>query len=288
MKLDGEGGISQIAFANVLDPIRVKSTQNPPEPLSTARRLVTRISRPIPAGVKSPIALELSVRSLVRARRRCNTVADFTHLTRTWLGFGDFSYIRPGQRPDEQTEFFELVKKRAPRRALEIGTCHGGTLFHLMAVGPPDLHAISVDLPGGVFGGGYKETREAFYLRAFPSVGQRLDLIRARSQDPATVQRVRALVGPEGFDLLFIDGDHRYGPARSDFELYAPIVRKHGLIAFHDIAPNPGDNRVDVPRLWAEIRGISPSIEVCKPGRPGSGLGIFHDWDPAALGKAWR
>jgi predicted O-methyltransferase YrrM len=36
-------------------------------------------------------------------------------------------------------------------------------------------------------------------------------------------------------DLIFIDGDHSYEGVKQDFEIYAPLVRSDGLIAFHDI-----------------------------------------------------
>jgi len=54
------------------------------------------------------------------------------------------------------------------------------------------------------------------------------------SHDPATVHKAyQHLAG--GIDLLFIDGDHQYASVLTDWLLYSPLVKKGGLIAFHDI-----------------------------------------------------
>jgi predicted O-methyltransferase YrrM len=39
-------------------------------------------------------------------------------------------------------------------------------------------------------------------------------------------------------DFLFIDADHSYEGVKKDFEMYSPLVRKGGIIAFHDIIPD--------------------------------------------------
>lgn len=48
--------------------------------------------------------------------------------------------------------------------------------------------------------------------------------------------------------LLFIDGDHSYESARTDFEAWAPFVVDQGLIAFHDV-----DNAPGVTRFYREL-----------------------------------
>jgi predicted O-methyltransferase YrrM len=44
---------------------------------------------------------------------------------------------------------------------------------------------------------------------------------------------------PLGF--LFIDGGHGEGPAHRDFELWTPHVRVGGVLAIHDVFPDPAD-----------------------------------------------
>ncbi len=46
------------------------------------------------------------------------------------------------------------------------------------------------------------------------------------------------------FDLLFIDADHRLDDVRADFNDYAPLVKRGGMIAFHDAYPENSDNGV--------------------------------------------
>lgn len=44
--------------------------------------------------------------------------------------------------------------------------------------------------------------------------------------------------------LVFIDGDHSYGHAKQDFELWFPKVEEHGIMAFHDTMLVPGPKKV--------------------------------------------
>ena len=64
--------------------------------------------------------------------------------------------------PDERRDYrtYESFGKRKPRFLLEIGTARGGTLFLFTRVSSSDALIISVDLPGGLFGGGYPELRK--------------------------------------------------------------------------------------------------------------------------------
>lgn len=52
--------------------------------------------------------------------------------------------------------------------------------------------------------------------------------IRGRSEQVAEVLR------DQSFDLVFIDGDHRYEGCQSDIRLYSPLVRAGGILCGHD------------------------------------------------------
>jgi hypothetical protein len=41
--------------------------------------------------------------------------------------------------------------------------------------------------------------------------------------------------------LLFIDGGHGEEPAHADYECWAPHIAAGGLLAIHDVFPNPAD-----------------------------------------------
>ncbi len=163
-----------------------------------------------------------------------------------------------------------IVKQARPKSLLEIGTASGGTLFLLTRVAAPDAQLFSVDLPDGPFGGGYPVWKIPLY-QAFPLPGQRLELIRDNSHDPAVLSQVRQLVGEQGLDFLLIDGDHSYAGVKSDFEMYGPLVKSPGLIAFHDIDLAP-----DVRRYWDEIKVGRRFEEIQADAGQQFGFGVIH------------
>jgi len=57
-----------------------------------------------------------------------------------------------------------------------------------------DATMISIDLPGGKFGGGYPEWKIPLY-KSFASHNQRIFLIRADSHDPKTLDIVKKILG---------------------------------------------------------------------------------------------
>jgi cephalosporin hydroxylase len=179
--------------------------------------------------------------------------------------------ITPMQVRSEIEAFLELLVARAPRVVLEIGTADGGTLFLFTRVADPGALMISVDLPGGPFGGGYASWKAALY-RSFARPGQEIHLLRGDSHDPSTAKRVTERLGNEPVDLLFIDGDHTYEGVKADFETYSPLVRSGGLIAFHDIVPGSEEAVGGVPRFWDELKRS-----------PGSGE-IVADWNQGGYG----
>ncbi|MEM4004410.1 MAG: class I SAM-dependent methyltransferase, partial [Desulfurococcaceae archaeon] len=81
-------------------------------------------------------------------------------------------------------------------------TASGGTLFLFCQVAEPDATVISVDLPGGLFGGGYPEWRIPLY-KSFAKEGQRIHLIRVDSHDPKTLEIVKRILGDIKLDLIY-------------------------------------------------------------------------------------
>jgi predicted O-methyltransferase YrrM len=215
------------------------------------------------------VRAELAARRLRRDAARANTLEELTELA------FDFEHrgvtIAPYQVKPEIVALLELIRARAPRRIVEIGTFRGGTLFLFTRVAAADALLISIDLLGGRFGGGYPEERRRFY-RSFACDRQRIELVLGGSHARATRDRVVAMLDGDDVDFLFIDGDHTYGAVRRDFEMYAPLVSPHGLIALHDIVPGPSEHVGDVPRFWTEIRAVCEVDE------------LVSDWDQGAAG----
>jgi predicted O-methyltransferase YrrM len=184
--------------------------------------------------------------------------------------------IRPQQVPEELIRLYEIVSGLHLESALEIGTWAGGTLFMTCRAAASGATIVSVDLPGGRFGRGYVWPRK-FVYRRFAKSNQALHLLRKNSHDAKTFDLVRSLLGGRLLDFLFIDGDHTYDGVRADFELYAPLVRSGGIIAFHDIAKHPPTLDCDVDRYWNEIKHKFRHEEIIKDPLQGwAGIGILY------------
>jgi predicted O-methyltransferase YrrM len=183
--------------------------------------------------------------------------------------------IRPVQVREESVEFARVISDLKPKLALEIGTLHGGTLCLLSRLADPGAIIVSVDLPLGEFGGGYKW----FYVPIFKGFArrrQKIHLLRADSHAPETLSAVRRIVGDRQLDLLFIDGDRPYEGVPNDFELYHPLVRTGGLVAFHDVAEHT-ERTCEVSRFWNEVKQRYRHSEVIRDRNQGwAGIGLLY------------
>jgi cephalosporin hydroxylase len=193
------------------------------------------------------------------------------------LAFGfDFEGVRiaPMQIRNEIAQLLGELERRRPRTVLEIGTANGGSLYLFCEAAAADAHFVSVDLPGGLFGGGYEATRGSLY-ESFARPDQRLDLLRADSHDSATKKRVEELVEGREVDFLFIDGDHSRRGVENDYDAYAPLVGAGGAIALHDIHPGSSSLVGGVPDFWNELK---PTVEheefVDSDAQEGYGIGL--------------
>jgi len=186
-----------------------------------------------------------------------------------------FIRITPLQLREEILQLAEIVYSLKPRRILEIGTAGGGTLFIWCRLAAEDATIISIDLPGGPFGGGYPLWRGVLY-KYFRKPGQKLHLVRGDSHDPSTLERVREILGGQELDFLFIDADHTYEGVKRDFEMYSPLVRRGGVVAFHDIVPHPPETRCEVSRFWDEVKARYRHLEIVRDWSQGwAGIGVL-------------
>jgi predicted O-methyltransferase YrrM len=186
--------------------------------------------------------------------------------------------MRPAQVRNEFRRLADIVSAEKPKSILEIGTLRGGTLFVLCKLAHPLATIISVDLPGGQFGGGYNSIQGSLFRR-FNAAGQSLHLLRADSHLESTKKTVEQIAPT--LDLLFVDGDHSYAGVKRDFELYSPLVRSPGMIVFHDIAPHdmskfPSEQPCEVDRFWREIKDSYRHTEIIEsPGQGWAGIGVL-------------
>jgi predicted O-methyltransferase YrrM len=184
--------------------------------------------------------------------------------------------IRPTQIESEFRRLAALIQKIQPRYAMEIGTLKGGTLYPLCRLAHPQAQIISLDFPGGEFGGGYPKL-EMPMLWKFRQPHQRLHLLRADSHSSRTKDRVTRVLRGHRLDYLFIDADHTYEGVKSDFEMYGPLVRCGGVIAFHDIVRPTIVKECKVDVFWNEVKLRYKHEEFIEdPEQGGFGIGVLY------------
>jgi hypothetical protein len=64
---------------------------------------------------------------------------------------------------------------------------------------------------------------------------------------------------------------------KQDFEMYLPLVRKGGLVAFHDIALHPPELDCHVDEFWKELKQTRPAHEFIENPKQGwGGIGLVE------------
>lgn len=185
--------------------------------------------------------------------------------------------IRPMQIKEEFFELLKIFQKLNPKYILEIGTANGGSLFCFCRLANPSATIISIDLPEEPFSGGYQRWKIPIY-QAFTKENQKLYLLKEDSHKEETLQKVKEILNGNELDFLYIDGDHSYEGVKKDFEMYGPLIRKGGIIAFHDISFSflKEESSVDVPKFWGEIKFNYNYEEFVKDRRVGYGIGVIY------------
>jgi cephalosporin hydroxylase len=89
------------------------------------------------------------------------------------------------------------------------------------------------------------------YYNGFILDDKRSKFYNGFSNDETIVERIYK--NHNNINFLFIDGNHTYASALADFLLYYPLVKKGGIIAFHDTVYTEHYNE-DVPRLMNDLR----------------------------------
>lgn len=179
------------------------------------------------------------------------------------------------QMRGEITALIERLRRLAPKSIVEVGTHKGGNSFLFCHAVTTAERVVGVDLC----------VQNADKLVHFTRRGQRYFPLHGDSQTEQMRARVLSKLGGHSVDFLFIDGDHSYAGVKADFELYAPLVRKGGIIALHDIVPDhrtrfgrdTGCYAGEVHRFWSELKGTQHCEElVDNPEQDGFGIGVVH------------
>lgn len=180
---------------------------------------------------------------------------------------------------EEFVRLLDLVAAEEPRTIVEIGAARGGTLFMFAKVATDDALIVGIDWSeDGVhsfFGDRHSYRRGGLYKR-FAGSRRRVAFMFANSHESATLERLKDTLTGRPIDLLFIDGDHTAEGVRADYDMYSPLVREHGLIAFHDIVPGPEEHVGGVPDVWKSLKDDSALEFVYNWNQGGYGIGVLR------------
>ena len=147
----------------------------------------------------------------------------------------------------DETEMWELCQrltKLNPQKGLELGNAFGGTTLFWQALAPL---VVSVDL------------EPAFHVDGMFPLDRLKDVkfILGDSHDQETLDQTKEFAP---YDFLFIDGDHTREGVRKDYEMYAPLIRVGGIVAFHDWGYEAGPVSHYPVRECIASTGLTPEI----------------------------
>ena len=189
-----------------------------------------------------------------------------------------YEAFQPSQIESEIEYLFEIVKTDQPKVICEIGSYKGGTLFLFSQAAPSDALIISIDIQ-------YPIARKLSHKHLVKK-GQKLVCIEGDTQDPKTISRVTTVLNGRNIDFLFIDGDHSLFGVMNDYVRFSPLVKKSGVIAFHDINPDmfmkTGMKSAfyvgGVPIFWDFLTKSGAKFETVVEDfeQDGFGIGIVH------------
>ena len=230
----------------------------------------------------APTQLLPSLRSALRLKSEAITLRKALDSS---AGFRDMISIAvksraftANQKPLEILQLLELLAASPPRNICEIGSAKGGTLALFSSVASGEAKIISLDL-------NYSLSRR-FANRYLVRGSQKIKCSRCDSHTTRAVELVRRWIHPDKLDFLFIDGDHSFAGVKNDFEMYSPLVRSGGIVAFHDIVPDnqmrcgkfTGTSVGEVPTFWIEMKrrhGAARDL-IESPDQDGYGIGVLQ------------
>ena len=167
-----------------------------------------------------------------------------------------------------------------PGRIVEIGSFRGRSTIVLARAAAGGVEVVAIDPHAGNDRGPQEiapdaargnEDFDRFHgnLRR-AGVEERIRHVRLPSED--ALDEVQAPV-----DMLYVDGAHRYAPARADIERYGALVRPGGTLLVHD-----SYNAIGV--MLAQLRLLFGSSQFRYVGRSGS----LAEWHREPLGGVER
>lgn len=139
------------------------------------------------------------------------------------------------RKPHNETQYYrfiyELTRALKPKIVIELGTRRGESAMQFASASKL-TQILTVDID--------ETARE--YVR-------KLNRPNVRSIITPSERALNEVKIWAPWDVLFIDTNHTYEQATREYALYAPLVKKGGIILLDDIHINPG-----MDRFWNEIK----------------------------------
>jgi len=179
------------------------------------------------------------------------------------------------QREYEITELISLIKQKQCNSMLEIGSRYGDSLYRITCeCFAPKSKIRVIELPDGPWGNSKSLPLLQSCISELKSKKYNCNLFIGDSTKESAIDYAK-INAP--FDIVFIDGDHRYEGVKKDFYNYKDMASK--MIVFHDIDKEGqlinGDDSLGVGILWNEIKCNYNHIEIVCPKQRGMGIGVI-------------
>lgn len=166
------------------------------------------------------------------------------------IAYNNYNLI---QHPTEYLNFCKFYQGLDCKNILEIGSYFGGNFYVMCKLSNVDGIKITIDCPTFQDLETQRHLSVAYsYMKRF---GENVHVINTDSHLMETKMKVLNVVKNQKLDFIFIDGDHSYEGVKKDFEMYSPLLKKGGYIAFHDInlIDHPDKFKYGVSKFWNEL-----------------------------------
>lgn len=171
----------------------------------------------------------------------------------------------PISQYEKEFEFLlRIFKERQPTSILEIGTHHGGSFYHWIKEAPTGAIVNSID----------NQHINSDLYDDWANV-RRVE-VNWFNGDSTSNEALQWAKFDAPYDFIFIDGDHSFNGVMDDYVLAAHLIKRPGIIAFHDITPHPYR---EVDEAWNLLKIINEWEEVVDLNYPVNdrcGIGILY------------
>ena len=143
------------------------------------------------------------------------------------------------QIKEELYDFLKLLIENDVKKVLQIGLGHFGSTHFCLSLICDEVVTVAYDIKNIT----NYSNRELLHNQ------NKEHFIYGSSIDESVINKAKAF---GEFDAVFIDGNHSYEYVKLDWENYSKLVKKNGIVAFHDACLDA--DRYGTPKVLSEIR----------------------------------